>query len=119
MTTTPHDSPSREESDQANHRRSGSTWLPIATGVLGGMLIWLVLVSTPTFNLIIHWIYGDMSSKSYVAEYYWILRSALLLMVIIGGGIGTHYSTWPKAKSIMFFLGTVIVVATFAVLGFR
>lgn len=100
----------RQMIDQLNVNR---TWFPILLGVLTGMFLWLILtfMETPSFYRLSILITGKTSPKELfsVPGYYWIHRSVLLILALIGGSFGVLYSRWPR-KASLFFLSTILVL---------
>jgi hypothetical protein len=104
-------------------RRMNRTWLPILAGVLLGTLAWCVLamLETPSFYRITVWVFGETSPKRLfgMPGYFCVHRAILLLMAGAGGGIGIVFSRWAHARSVLFLILTLAVIAIFAALGFH
>ena len=99
------------------------TWLPILVGVLLGMVAWFVfaMLESPSFYRLTVWIFKETSPKVLFAmpAYYCVHRTLLLIMSGIGGFVGIAFSKWAHAKCMFFLMGTLIVIAVFATLGFH
>jgi hypothetical protein len=91
--------------------------------VLLGMVAWCVLamLESPSFYRLTVWIFNETSPKRLFAmpAYYWVHRVLLLALAGIGGAVGIAFSDWTYARRIVFLLGTLIVIALFATLGFH
>ena len=99
---------------------SQRTWFPILLGVLIGMILCMLLanIERTSFYRLSAYILKETCPKKLFAmpAYYWIQRSVLLSLAAIGGSIGIIFSQWPKEKSFLFLMATILVIAVFSVL---
>ena len=102
---------------------SRNTWFPILTGVLLGMVTWMVLamLESPSFYRLTVLVFGETSPKALFAKpaYYCVHRTLLLILAAIGGLVGMRFSRWARKTSLLFLLATLLVVGAFATIGFH
>jgi len=87
------------------------------------MVAWVGLASaeSPSFYRLTVCILGERSPKELFATpaYYWIKWTLLVGLAAVGGSVGVSFSRWRARYALLFLLGTLLVLATFAAIGFH
>ena len=85
------------------------------------MFVLLAMLETPAFYRLTVWVFNETSPKALFAmpAYYWVHRAILLVLAATGGLIGVLFSQWRKRTSLLFLLGTLLVVGVVASVGFH
>lgn len=115
------DNPRTRESDGAMcvPPQKGRTWLPILLGVLCGMIALCLLAKhePAAFYRFTAWMFNEIPPRKLIEPRSVHFALFMLTLAAIGGSIGVLFSRWPKRRSFLFLMATLVVIAVFAALG--